>query len=339
MRRVPAILIVIFFAAPLLFTALMTISVSTWVVDRGFYTAILNDEKLYQIPDGSQWWTEEVPGMDGLQGRAALRAAREVLAPSYLRTQAVGVVNQVFDFLQGRSRGFDLTFDLVPLKAALRGEPGKRFAQVLARELPVGGNAADFVVKTRSFPRTRPASMTVDEAAAIIAAGLPAFAASLPDTARLSVDPSFHYGPGWGPGFPALGALVLADVILLVLALGFLVAAAFVGGATRFERLQWLGWPLLVPAVGVFLIGLLVTFGVFTGWIQWGLAQAHIEDQGFAASFVDAVVRAVGRALSRMGTGFIATGAITGGAALGLLAWSWSMPASARKTDPVSDKG
>jgi hypothetical protein len=331
---------VIFFAAPLLFTALMTVSVSTWVLDRGFYTAILDDEKLYQLPDATgRWWADEVPGMDGLQGRAALRAAREVLTPAYMRTQAVGVVNQVFDFLQGRSRRFDLSFDLVPLKAALRGEPGKRFAQTLAKELPVGGNAADFVVKARRLPGFRPASVPVDKAAAIILAGLPSFAASLPDTARLSDDPSFQYRPVWSPGFPALGALVLADVALLALALGFLVAAAFVGGETPFERLQWAGWPLLVPAAGVFLIGLLVTLGLFSGWMEWGIAQAHLENQGFALSFADAVARAAGKALTRVGTGFMATGAIAGGAALGLLAWSWSMPASARKSQQDSDKG
>ena len=338
MRRVPAILIVLFIAVPLLFTALMTIAVSTWVFDRGFYTAVIDDEKLYQLPDASgSWWVDDVPGIEGLRGRAALRAAREVLTPAYMRSQAIGVVNQVFDYLQGRTGGFDLRFDLVPLKTALRGEPGKRFAQVLARELPVGGSASAFTVTPRSLPVARPASVPVDKAAAVIEAGLPTFAASLPDTARLSDDPSFH--SGWVPRFPVLGALVLADLILLVFAAGFLVAAAFVGGETRFERLQWLGWPLLVPAVGVFLIGLLVSFGLFSGWMQWGITQAHLEDQGFTLSFVDAVIRAAGRVISRVGTGFIATGAVAAGAALGLLAWSWSIPASARKTAAVSDKG
>jgi hypothetical protein len=331
MRRVPAILMVIFFAAPLLFTALMTISVSTWVLDRGFYTAILDDEQLYQLPDGSgDWWGGEVSGLQGMNSRAAMLAAREVLAPSWMRTQAVGIANQVFDYLQGRAGGFDLTIDLAPVKAALRGEPGKRFAQTLARELPVGGSTADFVVRARSLPRSRPSSVSVEKAAAVILAGLPAFIASIPDTARLSDEPTFLYSRTWAPGFPALGALIFADLVLLVLAAGFLVGAAFVGGATRFERLQWLGWPLLVPAVGVFLIGLLVSLGVVSGWMHWGLTQAHLETQGFTTSFVDAVARAAARALARVGTGFIATGAIAGGAALGLLAWSWSIPPSAR---------
>ncbi len=332
MRRVPAILIVIFLAVPLFFTAFLSISVGTWALDRGFYTALLSDERLYQIPDVSAlWWSDAVPEMQGVDSRAVVLASREVLTPSYLREQAVSVVNQAFDFLQGRGDAFDLSVDLRPVKTALLGEPGRRFARELAKDLPVGGASGDFVVKARTIPRARPSSMSVEKAAAVIQAGLPALASSIPDTVRLSDSPSFHFTPyGWGMGFNLLGALIFAAVVLLVFACGFWLAAAFTGGATRYERLQWLGWSLFVPAVGVFLIGLLTILGLFSSWATWGIGQAHLETEGFAPSFAAALVEAARHALARVDTGFIATGAVAGGVSLGLLAWSWSIPASER---------
>jgi len=331
MRRVPAILLVIFFAAPLLFTAFMTVGVSTWVLDRGFYLSLLQDDRLYQLPTGTgTWWVGDIQGMQGLESRAALLAAREVVSPAWMKAQALGITGQLFDFLQGRGNGFDLTVDMVPVKTALRGEAGRRFADTLARQLPVGGSAADFATGSKRLPVARPPSISVEKASAIIQAGLPAFITSVPDTAHLS-DNQFSRSPwGWGPRFPALGALVLADVILLAMGLGFWIAAGFVGGETRFERLQWLGWPLLVPAAGVLLTGLTVMLAFPPGWLGWAIGQAHLETQGFAPSFVDALVAAARQAILRVGTGFIATGAIAAGAALGLLAWSWSIPAEER---------
>ena len=332
MRRVPAILMVIFLAAPLFGLAFFTISISTWALDPGFYATLLGDERLYQVPSGSApWWADVVPETDALGYKAAAQASAEILTPAYLRGQALSVVDEVFSFLRGRGGRFDLSVDLKPVKAALLGEPGRRFAQELAKELPVGGSAADFKTGARNLPRSRPASLTVERAAAAIQAGLPAFAASLPDSARLSDSPSFQYTPfSWGPGFDVLGALIFADLVLLLLACGFWIAAAFVGGANRFERLQWLGWSLFVPAVGVFLVGLVTLAGLFTGWASWGIGQARLETLGFSSSFVDALVETARHALSRVGVGFVATGAVAVGIALGLLGWSWSIPAAER---------
>jgi hypothetical protein len=332
MRRVPAILIVIFLAVPLFLSAFFTISISTWALDSGFYATLLGDDRLYEIPDGSApWWAEAVPDLDPLGYRAAVQASREVLTPAYLRGQALSVVDEVFGFLRGQSGRFGLSVDLKPVKAALVGEPGRRFSQALARDLPVGGAAADFRVGARTLPRFRPASLTVERAAAMIQAGLPAFAASLPDTARLSDSPSFNATPfAWGPGFDILGALVFGDFVLLLFACGFWVAAAFVGGANRYERLQWLGWSLLVPAVGVFLVGLVTLTGAFTGWASWGIGQARLETLGFSGSFVDALMETARHALMRVGVGFAATGAVAAGIALALLGWSWSIPTPRR---------
>ena len=331
MRRVPAILIVIFFVVPLFFAALVTVGVSTWALDRSFYTGLLNDERLYQIPDAASsatWLPGEWAGFGGLPLPAAVRALREILPPAYLRAQAVSVVGQAFDFLEGRGRISEISVDLTPVKKALLGDPGKRFSLRLAEDLPMGSAGGDFAVRPGLLPRSRPSTLSVNRAAAIIQAGLPTFLKSIPDTARLGDNASFVYVPahwGWAPGFGAMGLLIFADIVLLIIAGGFWTAAAFAGGENRFERLQWFGWPLFVPAAAVFLMGLFINVSFLSGWVRWGVEAARLDSLGFPPSFIAALIDAARRGMTRAGTGFMAAGAIAGGVALGLLAWSWSM--------------
>jgi hypothetical protein len=174
----------------------------------------------------------------------------------------------------------------------------------------------------------------VEQAAAIIQAGLPTFVSSIPDTMRLSDEPTVRIGMnpwGGGPRFHLFGALLAGSIILLLIAGGFWTAAAFVGGENRFERLQWFGWSLLAPAAGVLLMGLVVVLSSFAPWVQWGIHDVQLEIQGFSASFVSALIGAAQHIASRAGIGFLATGGIAAGTSLGLLAWSWSIPRDERK--------
>jgi hypothetical protein len=328
MRRVPAILIVLFLACPLFFAALVTISVSTWALDRNFYLGLLSDEQLYQVPDATTsatWGGAAIPGLEGISWRSVGRASKEIFTPAYLRGQALRITSDVFDTLEGRESVAELSIDFAPVKQALLGEPGKRFARTLAEDLPVGGAVADFQVSRSNLPRLRPATISVDRATSIIQAGLPELVKSIPDTYRIEAW-------RWGrfPRFSALGMLVLVDVVLLLIAGGFWVAAGFIGGANTFERLQWLGWSLLAPALGVLTIGLLINMSLFWGWIRWGIESARLATQGFSEGFAAALLDAVRHCMMRIGTGFIATGAIAGGVAAGLLAGSWAMPKTAR---------
>jgi len=330
MRRVPAILIVIFLACPFLSAAFLTISLSTWTMDRGLYLDILDDARLYEVPDAvssATWSSAGIEGMGGLQWRSVGRAARVVLTPEYLRSQAVRIVNEVFDFFDGRSSRFDPSIDTMPVKAALRGAAGRQFARLLAEDLPVSGGREAFRVTPGHLPVSRPSSISVDQAASIILAGMPTFLASIPDTLRLSDGPSLHLEDvRGGPRLHIFGWLLAAGIILLVFGAGFLTAAAFVGGETTRERIQWYGWPLLVPAAGTLLLGILVIAGISAPWVQWGLANARLQTSGFSPSFIAAVADAARHLATRVGIGFLATGGIAAGIALGLLAWSWALP-------------
>jgi hypothetical protein len=337
MRRVPAILIVVFLACPLLFASFVAISLSTWTLDRHFYLSLFDDARLFQVPDAvssASWSTAVIEGTGGLQWRSLARAAGAVLTPDYLRGQSVRVVNQVFDYFDGKSPQFDISIDTRPVKEALRGDAGRKFARLLAEDLPVGGSAGDFKMGPGRLPVARPASVPVDRAAAIIQSALPSFMSSIPDTVRLSDDPNVRIGRsswGGGPRFHLFGAFLAGSIILLLIAAGFWTAAAFVGGETRFERLQWMGWSLLAPASGVLLMGLLVILSFFSPWVQWGIENAQLQIHGFSQSFISALIEAARHVVSRVGIGFLATGGIGAGISLGLLAWSWSIPHEQRK--------
>ena len=194
----------------------------------------------------------------------------------------------------------------------------------------------DFAVVNGKLPTCRPSTISVDKAAAIIAAGLPSVAKAIPDTLRLSdAETSVALPHPWGAGRPfnAMGFLVLGDLVLLAIAAGLWVAAAFIGGANLRERLMWFGWTLFAPAVLVFMAGLAIAIGAGSEWVRYGLRQAQLESFGFGPGFTDAVYEAARFAATRMATGFLATGAIAAGIALGLLAWGWTSPGAEAKNE------
>ena len=337
MRRVPAILIVIFLVCPLLFASLVAISLGTWTLDRHVYLSLLGDKRLFQVPDAvsaASWSATAIDGIGGLPWKSVGRAAAQILTPDYLQSQASRVLNQVFDTIDGRSRRFDFTVDTAPVKAALRGDAGRRFARLLAEDLPVGGSIEDFKVVPGRLPAARPSALSVDRAASIIQSGLPVFVSNTPDALRIGRDPQFSMDSGsWGgrPEIRFYRVFLAVCILLLVIAVGLWIAAAFIGGETRFERLQWLGWSLLAPAAGVLLVGLAVALSSASPWAQWGIQNARFQLNGFTASFVSAVIDAVRHLVARAGVGFLAAGGIGAGLAFGLLAWSWSIPHGERK--------
>jgi len=329
MRNFPAFLIVVFLVFPVFLAALLTISVSTWALDRQFYAGLLSDERLYEIPalvDGEQW--SGGTGLPGLSLFGNPAALREIATGPYMRSQALAVMNEGFDFLDGRSRIFDPAIDLAPLKKALATEAGKRFALATARGLPVCASSEGFSLKGGTVPRCRPSSISIEKAAVLITAALPSLAARIPDTLRLSELPEARYMPPrwWGrSGFSALGALVIADVVLLALACGFWVAGAFVGGATLKERLLWLGWSLFAPSALVFLFGIGALVPLAGGWVWDGIRSATLGSAGFSAGFSAAVFEAARHAVWRVAAAFLATGGIALGISIGLAVWAMTL--------------
>jgi hypothetical protein len=344
MRKLPAILITIALAFPLLLAALTTIAISTWVLDQRLYRQVLEDSRLYEIPKtidpGEFWhrpWTAE---LDPLPTEIPSAALAEIVTPDDMKSQALQLLEEAFAFVNGESFAFDPSLDLIPLKKALAGEGGKRFARTLAQTLPVCSAAGPLIIRQGALPACRPPNVSVAAAAAAIEAALPAVVRKIPDTFHASEGSfwaaGFHPWGGW-QRFPTIRALVAADIVLLLLGCGFWLLAAYVAGVDTRQRLQWMGWTLLVPSILVFLMGLSATSRIVEDALRFGIDSAELRRIGFSPAFVTAVHDAVQAIVRRAATGFLATGAISAGIGLGALAWSRGVGAngSAHETPPA----
>jgi hypothetical protein len=341
MRKVLAAFMAVCFVFPLFMAALVTIGVSTWALDRDLYARVLSDSRLYEIPTGAKiegflyWpWT---PELGAVPLSAASIALKEVITPEYMRTQAVSFLNASFDFMDGRSQVFDPSIDLSPVKKALRGEGGKRFARALAEALPACSSQSAFVLKNGVLPGCRPTSVSVTRAADAILQTLPTTIAKIPDSFRVNDDPSplldrRHWEIGWG--FPALRALIVADLALMFIACCAWLLAAVIGGRDARGRLYWLGGSLLPPAVVVFLIGLMVNTGIVADAARYGIESARLSTLGFSRSFITGLFGAAGAMIGRVAAGFLATGAIAVGIAVALLFWGRSRPRAEDTVEP-----
>jgi uncharacterized membrane protein len=330
-RKVIALLLVIFVVLPLIFTTLIMFAINSWVLDRNFYVNLLDNPKLYEallsqdLPMyvNNRWFPREINS--DLPPAALDKALREVLTPQYLRDQSVRIVNEAFDTLEGRRETLDISMDIAPVKAALRGEGGARFAQVLAAQLPACAAGQEPLITGSTLIRCRASNVSVDAATQQIIAALPAFIDQTPDQISLSRE-QLNLRAEWRPfNLLFLGSLGLSLTIglLLMVAGVFWLAAAFIGGTNRRERMMWLGCSLLIPAALVLIMGLAINSPFTTGSIGFGLERSRyaIEGVQYSAALRQAIVEMASRALAAVAGGFLIAGGVSTAMACGLLVW------------------
>lgn len=346
MRKLIALFLIVAFVFPLTLATLSVISISSWVLDRNFYTNLVSDSRLYEA-----LLTEDLPGYfnsrgivkeaDSLPVGALSKALREVVTPDYLRDQSVRIVNNAFDFIEGRTYTLDLYLDAAPIKAALQGDGGPRFARTLAANLPGCAASQESIAPGGSLMRCLPSDVTVDRAADKITAALPAFLNDVPDRINLSREPinvNVQWrGVSWG-FIGATGGLNIAIGVLLFMAAGAWLLTAFIGGEDRRGHLLWLGWSLIFPAIIIFLIGLAVTTPLAFNWTNFGLSRAHFGGAEFSPAFREAIVSVAGNALNAVANGFLAAGAVAGALALMLITWGLSTEPE-RPMPPMAIRG
>jgi len=335
MRKPIALLLVIFLVFPLILATLSVIAISSWVLDRSFYEDLLGDERLYEV-----LLSEELPSFFGrrivvseiesLPAKALSDALRQVVTPEYMRTQALRIVDDVFDFIDGRDFTLDLYLDLAPIKAALRGEAGPRFSRALAEGLPSCASGQDALAPGGTIIRCRPSDVSIEEAAGMVSLALPVYLDEVPDRINLNRRPidlriELRGAEVWAGLFGANG-LNLAIMVLVLIAGSFWAVAALIGGEDRRERLQWLGWSLLVPALLIFLIGLGINSGIASNWVRFGLNEARFGGFEYSAEFRQALIEVSRSALNTVANGFLAAGGASGAIALALIAWGFSTP-------------
>jgi hypothetical protein len=339
MRKIPAVILIIAVVIPLLLATLCFFSVSSWVLRRSFYRELLGDERLYsallaeaRARKEQRWhmggWGE-LPELRGMPAEALAKALAQTLSAGYLRDQALALVEQLFAAAEGRAEQVELSIDLAPLKTLLRGEGRERFARALAEALPACGSGQAPRITPDGLLRCRPTGTSAASAAQLISAALPGALNRLPDRYPLTPEPlQLFLEPEtrFWTGFLVAARLVWAGLILAVIAGAFWLGAAFLGGSDRREVIAFLGWSLFVPALLVLLTGLGIRFLIpgrsllHLPWI-WAGGLGPQATGELAAALGDTL----STVLHTVARGFLVSGAVSIGLALGLIAWSRSL--------------
>ncbi|UCF99776.1 MAG: hypothetical protein JSV89_09615 [Spirochaetaceae bacterium] len=333
MRQAIAIFMIILLVFPLLFAALMSFSVSTWALDRGFYLQLVSDERIYEAILRETAWEQEqileVADFEGIPSDALAKALREVVTPNYLRSQAVKLINDTFDAIEGRASSLELSVDITPLKDRLRSDGGDRFSRSLAANLPVCAAGEAPSAPGARMLHCRPADVSEEQATEMIATALPEFLDSLPDSYPEPAETVyFEYDPEdeFWIGFIGTNRLIWANILLALLAASFWVGAAFVGGENRRQIVQWLGWPLFAPALLTLICGIATRIAAGWPWVDQGLGYWMATDVWYRAEVAGVIGTVVRTAIKAIARGFLVTGGISIGLSLSLIVWSFSIP-------------
>jgi hypothetical protein len=344
-RKVIAACLLIVLVWPLLFGSLTLLSINSRVLDRNFYVNLLDDPRLYEamvsqdlpLYMNTRWF----PGtIDSAPPPAALdKALREVMPPAYLHDQTIRIVNQAFDALDGQRDALDLDLDVAPVKASLQGEGGARFASVLAQQLPACMAGQEPLAAGSALIRCRAANMSVEDATSQISAALPQFVGQLPDQIRLSREPLNLQNDlrPFNLMFLGTAGLTIAIGLMLMIAAGSWLVTAFIGGSNRRERLAWLGWSLMLPAVLILLSGIVLSTPLITASVGLGLDRARFAIEGvqYSEALRQALIEVTGKALSAVSGGFLSTGVASAAIALGLSVWA-AVTRSEPRTAPAA---
>jgi hypothetical protein len=315
MRGCLAVLLFLIFF-PLALAGLTLAAISTWALDRNFYTGLLSDQRLYEalLSEGATLSVTPRSNsardvQDAQTSVAFSQAIKEVLTAEYLTATATGLVDQVFTFLDNPSTGLSATVDLRPIKAALAGERGAAFARTLAQQLPACTTGPSVTaVFGVSFPSCRPEGVSVGALESQVLPLVPQLAKALPDQQRLADNP---IEAGELPASSVLNGLTVGAITTLAIAGLFWLLIGVAGGTDRRMFWLWLGLTLMWPALLVALVGLGAVTGVVDGTLQASIAQGF-ADSGVANNaqtqgiLTDLVLRAVGR----VGNGFLIVGGI-----------------------------
>ena len=342
MRKLFAQLILIFVFFPLAVTAMTLTSIRPWILDRGFYERMVSDERLYDA-----LLTGDLPNQfnarifvegDDLPLSALNTALREVVTFGYLRTQSLTIVDEVFDFIDGRTENFEIGFDITPIKAALVEESAVRFATTLAAALLPCESGQAAVPPGGRLVRCIAANSSVDAAAEQITLALPGLLEDAPDRIILNDPANLRNDWGymdWFVGSSTRGGLDIAVLTVILTSVSVGIVGAFLGGDDLRGRLMWLGSSLFVTASLFVLIGLVMATPLIAGPLSNGLNAADWGGIQYSKAFREAVTAIVTPLVQQIGTGFLLTGMVSGLIAFGLLFWSGRVTATDQPTGKI----
>ena len=270
------------------------------------------------------------PSLETVPPEALGRALDELLAPAYLRSETVRIVNQVFDTLERRSAASSLYFDLAPLKEALSGTEGFRFAATLASALPVCPPGALPRAPGSNLLRCRPENFSQEQATDVILSALPELIEKIPDRLVITNEPWSVSTKSFGPRLGS-GSLLATGIVLTIMTAVLCIAVGFLAGRDRREKTLWMGWSLVLPAGLMLAIGLVIRLALIKDFGYFGLRADLLEAFRYSPELALPLMEKLHHVLSIVGRGFLTVGAVAGGIAGGFVVWGFSIEAGQRK--------
>ena len=117
-------------------------------------------------------------------------------------------------------------------------------------------------------------------------------------------------------------SLLLSGIAFILIALSLWYLAALIADDAWRNRLQWLGWMLMIPSTVIFLTGVAAASNIPVFWANYGLDRANFNGLPFFGPGLREALRAIIRAaIPRVSTSFLMVGGISGALALGLIFW------------------
>lgn len=335
-RKIAAGILTVVLVIPLAMGGLTLLSISPWVLNRSFYLELLDDEQLYRLalqeidPQLELALTAVDPALEAIPPEALGEALHELLTPAYLRSETVRTVNQVFDALEQRSAAGSLYLDLAPLKEALSGAEGFRFAATLAAALPECLPGAQPRAPGSNLLRCRPENLSQEQATEVILSTLPELVEIIPDHLVIMDETGSTSSESSRPRLGS-GGLLAIGITLTIMAAVLCLAVGFLAGRDRREKTLWMGWSLVLPTGLMLLIGLMIRLLLFNDFGYFGLRAELVETLRHSPELAQALLEKLHFVITTVARGFLTVGAVAGGIAGGFVVWGFSIEAGQRK--------
>lgn len=331
MRKFIAIILAVILVIPMLLAAQALASVSSFIMDRQFYIDTLDNEQVYEtLITGTL-----IPGFlnnglalpEGIDVTQLASVFESVLDQDYLRSQVSNFMGNAFDYIQGKQETFVPMVDLVPLKSALAGEKQNDFLLALAQSLPDCEPGQIPGIGGSEFSACKPQGVSIDALANdYLKPILPLTLAQIPDQVLLVENweelQSYRNYQSFIPGMAVPASLLLSGIAFILIALSLWYLSSLIADDAWRNRLQWLGWMLMIPSTVIFLTGLAAASNIPVFWANYGLDRANFNGLPFFGPGLREALRAIIRAaIPRVSTSFLMVGGISGALALGLIFW------------------
>ncbi len=334
MRRFLAAVFALALVFPLILTAQASISTISFALDRDFYIQALDSQPVYDVILSertiSQLVFERLPLPPEADTKPLENFLMDILTRDYLRDQLSGFINDLFDFLQGKTGQFQPSINIVPIKNTITQERTDEFMMALIASLPVCQPGLPPGIHLEAGSACKPSAVPDDAFVAQLEDTVVPLLAFMPDEIQLAeVSPDETEWQFFLPGMAVPASAILGILFLSFVALIFWYIGALIADDSWRIRLQWLGWTLLIPAIIIFLVGLSMGNNIPSFWIRYSLERADFSGLPFpeaAGILLNAVIRA---ALPIIARSFMMMGGISGAFSLGFIFWGLATP---RKT-------